>query len=146
MRVSRILVVCIGNICRSPMAERLLATQLAHVEVKSAGLGALVGHPADALAIELMREQDIDLTDHRARQLDDSLIAWADLILVMSNGQKDQLCLQWPAARGMVFRIGHWGGEDVPDPYRLPRAAFEHALRLIEAGIGQWAPRLTPRR
>ncbi len=67
--IRHILVVCVGNICRSPMAEALLRDALRGQEditVESAGLGALVGYPADKHAVELMKERSIDITAHRA--------------------------------------------------------------------------------
>ena len=69
MSITHILVVCVGNICRSPMAEALLRDALTgpeEITVKSAGLGALVGQAADKHAVELMKERGMDLIAHRA--------------------------------------------------------------------------------
>jgi protein-tyrosine phosphatase len=136
---SRILMVCVGNICRSPMAEVLLRARLAGRPrapvIESAGIAALVGKPADPMAIELMRAQGIDLTGHRARQLTPELIRSFDLILVMENGHQHAVEGILPAARGRVFPLGKWGGFEVPDPYRKDRAAFEHAAKLIDEGL-----------
>ena len=69
MSITHLLVVCVGNICRSPMAEALLRDALTGPEdiiVESAGLGALVGQAADKHAVELMKERSIDITAHRA--------------------------------------------------------------------------------
>ncbi len=141
-----ILVVCIGNICRSPMAEALLRERLAAegegFDVQSAGLGALVGHPADEIAQKLMAREGIDISGHRARQLDGRLVHWADLILVMETSQKKALEKSDPSARGRVYRLGEWGNFDVPDPYRRPEEAFEHAFTLISQGVSEWIPRL----
>lgn len=136
----RILIVCVGNICRSPMAEALLKHQLKEagrngVVVESAGIAALVGKPADEMAQALMRERGIDLSAHRARQLDSTLVRSFDLILVMERGHQRQIEASFPSARGKVFRIGHWKNFDVPDPYRQPREAFERSLALIESGL-----------
>lgn len=135
-----ILVVCVGNICRSPMAEALLKQALHNrdVVVESAGIGALVDHPADKTAQTLMRERGIDISAHRARQLDRPLVRAADLIVVMEAWQQKKIESQYPTARGKVHQLGRWGGFEIPDPYRQPRAAFESALELIEQGVMEW--------
>jgi protein-tyrosine phosphatase len=139
-----ILVVCVGNICRSPMAEAMLQRRLHNrdISVSSAGLGALVGHQADEIAQNLMSERQIDISGHRARQLDTTLLRDADLVLVMEGWQQREIEQQFPTTRGKVFRIGHWGNFDIADPYRKPREAFEAALIAIERGIEEWMKRL----
>lgn len=135
----RILMVCVGNICRSPMAEALLAHELRasspHRVVESAGISALVGKPADPIAVELMKERGIDLSAHRARQLTGNLLRDFELVLVMEAGHQRAVESMQPSARGKVFRLGKWGNFDVPDPYRHPREEFERSLALIERGI-----------
>lgn len=141
----RILVVCSGNICRSPLAEALLARQLGEGHaVASAGIGALVGAPADPHAVELMDERGIDIRAHRARQLDLALVRDHDLLLVMEEGQGAWICDRFPLARGRVFRLGHWRNADIADPYRRGRAAFEQALADIERGVDDWSARIRP--
>jgi len=137
------LVVCTGNICRSPMAAALLAQRLSRCgpgpRVESAGLAALVGEPADPLAIALLGERNLDLTGHRARQLTPTLVSAFDLILVMEQRRQRDVERILPVARGRVHRVGRFGGFDVPDPYRKGRAAFEMSLALIERGITEVA-------
>lgn len=132
---SSILVVCIGNICRSPMAEALLRQMLPAARVSSAGLGALVGRPAEPFAQELMRERGIDISAHRARQITAELVRDSELVLVMESGQVRDLERVSGTARGRTFRLGHWGDFEIPDPYEQPREAFERALREIERGL-----------
>lgn len=147
---TRILTVCVGNICRSPMAEALLAHRLAGrgvvATVESAGIAALSGRPADPTAQALMGERGLDISGHRARQLTPELIRAFELVLVMEADQQKAIESMLPSARGRVHRIGRFGGFDVPDPYRQDRAAFERALALIERGVGDfekafWPPR-----
>ncbi|MDP1540649.1 MAG: low molecular weight protein-tyrosine-phosphatase [Moraxellaceae bacterium] len=143
MKISSVLVVCIGNICRSPMGEYLLQKALGQqIHVSSAGLGALVGNPADDHVIALMSERQIDLSKHKARQINAHLISTHDLILVMTQRQKESIEKEFPSARGKVFRFCHWQQADVADPYQQNRAAFEAALTLIDEGVSAWATRL----
>jgi protein-tyrosine phosphatase len=121
------------------MAEAVLADRLKRrgldVRVESAGIGALVGRAADPIAQALMAERGLDLSAHRARQLTPQLMRDFELVLVMEAEQQKAVVSMLPAARGRVHCIGRWGKFDVPDPYRQPRSAFEHALSLIERGI-----------
>ncbi len=70
------------------MAEGLMASALPGRQVSSAGVGALVGHPADATATALMQEKGIDIQGHRARQISLDLCQRAELILVMDLEQR----------------------------------------------------------
>jgi protein-tyrosine phosphatase len=146
MRMIRhILVVCVGNICRSPMAEALLRDALRgqeEVTVESAGLGAVVDYPAAEHAEVLMAERGLDISGHRARQLTPDLINASDLILVMEAGHKRAIDAEDPAARGKVHRLCEWQDKDVPDPFRQSREAFEEVLLLIEQGVQDWADRI----
>jgi len=143
----RILVVCVGNICRSPMAEAVLKLRLAdshpEVEVDSAGLGALVGHPADSIAQELMQERGIDISGHRARQLTPDMSGQYDLILTMEESQVYDVLTADPSAWGKVHCLGKWDGFAIPDPYQQSRGFFELALTLIDQGVTDWASRIT---
>jgi len=147
---STILTVCIGNICRSPMAEAVLADLLRRsgvaAAVESAGIEALVGRPPDPMAVELMAARGLDISGHRARQLTPEVIRSFELILVMEAEQQAEVEAILPSARGRVRRLGHWGGFDIPDPYRRGRTAFAQALALIDRGIGDLEKAFWPRR
>ena len=105
---------------------------------KSCGLTALTGEPAVESAIELMRERGIDITGHRAKQIDAKLVRWADLILVMEELHREVIQLQMPSSRGKVFRLGHFSDADIPDPYRRPMERFIDVLEMIEACAIHW--------
>jgi protein-tyrosine phosphatase len=140
--VNSILVVCEGNICRSPMAEGLLAAALPGTAVHSAGLNAVLGAPADEMAVQLMSSRGIDITAHRARQIHRQMCLEADLVFVMEREQRQRLEKTYPEVCGRVFRLGEHVDQDVPDPYRQPAAAFLAALTIIEDGIGHWVNRI----
>jgi len=144
--IQNILVVCIGNICRSPIGEALLALKLKEthpaVVVSSAGTGALVGHPADPTSQLLMKARNIDISSHRARQTTSEILFASDLILTMTADQQNQIQQQYPSTCGRVHRLGKWGGFDVPDPFRRPDVIFEQALVMIDQGVDEWFGKL----
>lgn len=148
--IQRILVVCVGNICRSPMAEAVLQDRLenapgfdGNITVESAGLGALVDWPAAEYAEELMIERGLDIAKHRARQLTAELLHEADLVLVMELGHKKAIEVNDVTARGKVFRLGEWQNRDIKDPYQKPKKEFERALQDIDNCIDDWVEKLT---
>jgi protein-tyrosine phosphatase len=143
----RILVVCVGNICRSPTAAHLLRAALGDCgcKVSSAGLGALVGQPIEPTALELLQEKGHAPAPHEARQLTPTLLAEADLVLVMEKRHLQDIGRVAPQARGKTFLLGKWLGDaEIPDPYRQDQAAFERAYALIEDSVTAWAARIRP--
>lgn len=143
--MNNILTVCVGNICRSPVAEALLKDQLPGRKVWSAGLQAVVGHPAEPTACEIAAQQGLDLSAHRAQQLAGWMCAHADLVLVMEAVHQQELERLYPTARGKIRRLGEFGPQgafDIADPYREPRAAFEAAHAAIALGVGEWVRRI----
>lgn len=140
---SNILVVCTGNICRSPIGEGLLKAKLKSANVLSAGISAMVGWPADPTSVEIMLEKGFDISGHRAQQATRPILAGVELILTLDQGHNDWLNSRYPEFRGKVHKILKWrDNADVPDPYRQPREAFEQAYGLIEQGVGDWVKRL----
>ena len=136
----KILVVCVGNICRSPTGERLLRERLPGRQVSSAGVSALVDKPADKVASEVAQQHGLSLEGHSARQLTRELCQDADLILVMEKGHISAVTAIDPGARGKTMLFGHWQGEsEVPDPYRLSREAYEHVYQLLVRSADGWA-------
>lgn len=142
MAFENILVVCVGNICRSPMAEALLKQRFPEKNIDSAGVGALVGHSADPAAIKIMEDQNIDITTHVAKQIDETLAHKADLIFTMSDSQNKWIEDRWPFCRGKTFKLGHWSDKDIADPYKHEMSAFMTAYEDIVSGINDWQDKL----
>ena len=143
MAFDNILVVCVGNICRSPMAEALLKQRYPHKNIDSAGVGALVGHPADPAALEIMAGQEIDITNHVAKQIDEGLAKKADLIFTMSDSQTKWIEERWPFCRGKTFKLGHWQDKDIADPYKHEKSAFKTAYQDIVNSLEQWSDKIS---
>lgn len=144
-----VLVICAGNICRSPTAEHLLRRRLAgaDIRVSSAGLTAVVGHPIESNALATLQRHGQQPHEHQARQLTSELLQAADLVLTMEQRHLQDLFRQFPESRGKSFLLGKWQHDrEIPDPYRQGQAAFEHAYALIEEGADAWSRRLQPQR
>jgi len=141
-----LLVLCTGNICRSPMAEAYLRKYLPHTRVSSAGLAAVVGSSADPHAQTAMDALGISVKDHVARQLTSDLLAENDLVFVMTLSQKSKVESQYPWARGRVFRLGEWDRYDIEDPIGRDLATFERIRDHIVRTCDSWLARLAPPR
>ncbi len=150
----RICCVCLGNICRSPMAEVVLRDQLdkaglgGRVVADSAGTGDWhVGSPMDRKASSQLARAGYNGSAHRARQFDVSWLAERDLILAMDAANLRDLRALAPP--GEVFRIrllgevAGLGGRDVPDPYYGDAADFARVLNLLETGMANLVQQLT---
>jgi len=149
----RVVCVCLGNICRSPMAEVVLRAQIAaaglqdRVIVDSAGTGDWhVGDRMNPPARRLLERRGYDGAAHRARQVDASWLAERDLILAMDGSNLANLralAQQDDAAPDTVRRIRLFGevagldGADVPDPWGGSPAEFARVLTMLETGMAR---------
>ena len=144
--INNILLVCVGNICRSPMAEGLfkhyVVSQKLLVNISSAGTNACVGEAAHPIAQQLMLEKGIKISDHRARQITQKLVLASDLILVMEETQLQSVMINFPFAQGRVHTLGKWSQFEILDPLYRSKAEFETGLKLMEQGIGEWQSKL----
>lgn len=145
--MQRILVVCVGNICRSPLGERLLRHHLPErFTVTSAGIGALEGHAADETATEVAAARGVSLEGHVARQFTKEIAAETDLILVMEPGHKADIARRTPEVSGKVMLFDQWtGAKGIADPYRRSRAFHEEVHTQVAEAARSWVARLAPK-
>ncbi|MCG7489684.1 low molecular weight phosphotyrosine protein phosphatase [Vibrio sp. Of14-4] len=144
---NNILVVCVANICRSPLGEALLQNLLPDIRVSSAGLAAekskFVGKPAYDKSILVAQENGIDISNHRSKQVSSSLCSEFDLILVMEQEHIEAITNIAPEVRGKTMLFGQWiGQKDIPDPYKQSKEAFDYAYQLIDQAAQAWAKKL----
>ena len=134
-----ILVVCIGNICRSPVGERLLKQLLPEKHVFSAGVGAVVGAGVDLTMEKVAKSRGLETAGHIARQITPDMCRKADLILSMNREISEQIYYLAPEARGKVMLFGKWIEEpDIPDPFKQKQKVHEESYELLEKAAQSW--------
>jgi len=143
MMFDTILVVCTGNICRSPIGERFLRQVLPNKKIDSAGTSALVEHSADDSAIRIAEKHGISLEGHKGQQFTSKLARQYDLILVMEKCHLEQIGRSAPEVRGKTMLFGQWlNQKEIPDPYRKSDEAVASVYELIEQAGLLWAEKL----
>jgi protein-tyrosine-phosphatase len=145
-----ILVVCHGNIIRSPFAANLIAQALgeeARVSIASAGLEAMPGREAHPAALATAATRRVDLSAHAASRLDVALVARSDVIFVMEIAHVLALRQRFPEARAKTFLLSCLAPEtplEISDPYdgdqSVFEACFDHITRAVRPVVGALSP------
>ncbi|MGP4072324.1 low molecular weight protein arginine phosphatase [Piscibacillus sp. B03] len=139
--MKRVLFVCTGNTCRSPMAEAILKHKRPNLEVQSAGIFAGLGQEANPKAVEALSEKGIECS-HRSQPLTDDLLDWADVILTMTATHKLNIEMDYPKYRKKVFTLKEFTrrededlNPDIADPIGLSNETYKQTLEEIEKYI-----------
>lgn len=141
--MKKILFVCSGNTCRSPLAEgiakKIFQDNERHdYEILSAGSSALDGLPASSTAREVAQASSIDLSSHRARLLNRNLVNDVDLIIVMTANHRETVRVIEPSAGEYTYLLTDFSDDEdgeVPDPIGAGREMYQKTFSLIEKCI-----------
>ena len=142
-----ILLVCTGNSCRSVMAWGLLKEMLKEKDdykIITAGTGTIKGMPPTRETIQVMFEQNINVSLHRSQLINNEMLSGADLVLVMEKRHKEALLSRDPRVQNKVHLLSEFGRQesedklvdpDVPDPIGKPVEFYREILAIIKEAL-----------
>jgi len=148
--MTTVLMVCTGNICRSPMAAALLRARLREGQgrgewgVVSAGIRAPDGRPPSAYAMAEMEERGIDIRGYRSQGVAEKLMREADVVLVMTRHHGEALAAAFPDQAGKVHLLSEMVGKtyDILDPYGGTRLEYAYTAQELEELIEEGYERI----
>ncbi|HDR4561673.1 low molecular weight protein arginine phosphatase [Bacillus cereus] len=133
--MKRVLFVCTGNTCRSPMAEALLRHYgEGKFEVQSAGVFAYPGSDASVYAKEALIEKGISI-DHASKQINETLLDWADIVITMTENHKQIVLGHYPSVEKKVdtlYGVTEGISKDISDPFGGALSIYKETLEEME--------------
>ena len=143
MMFSTVMTVCVGNVCRSPVAEAVLKKLCPQLTVASAGFAAPMGRRASSKMVELAAKDGLNLTNHKARRLSQATPDQFDLILVMEDAHLKEMARQMPHLRARTMLLTQWSGaEDIADPINEDAEFNATVYRQIMEAATAWSSKL----
>lgn len=149
-----ILIVCTGNTCRSPMAERLLQAKFmkrfqdrvqpnrpAPFLVKSAGVSAMPGSEASPQAVAAMQSYGLELQDHQSTPVSERLLKRADLVLTMTANHRHAILSRWPELESKTHLLST-DHRDISDPFGGSVEVYKACAQQIDRYLDQWIERI----